>query len=140
AAAGCHRVRTKTASDQLITGIREVHRGGSFLNPKLLNRLMDGFRTRQKTGAPPRQPRLGTSTKREREILKILAVVSMCAEEGEVRPSERNLAWLSSVCPSKPYAYRCTPTSASSAIHLIKQRTNLRFPPRFYLRVSAPPR
>src|SRR5262249_46826623 len=59
--------------DQLITGIREVHKGGSFLSPKLLNRLVDGFRTQAKTGAPPRQPRLGTLTKREREILKMLA-------------------------------------------------------------------
>ena len=59
--------------DQLIAGIREVHRGGSFLSPKLLNRLVDGVRTQNRTGAAPPQPRLGTLTKREREILKMLA-------------------------------------------------------------------
>ena len=56
--------------DQLLTAIREVHRGGSFLSPRLLTRLVDGFRQQ---GAGPRQPRFGTLTKREREILKMLA-------------------------------------------------------------------
>jgi DNA-binding NarL/FixJ family response regulator len=51
----------------------QVHRGGSFLSPRLLNRLVDGFRSQNKTGVAPRQPRLGTLTKREREILKMLA-------------------------------------------------------------------
>jgi two-component system, NarL family, response regulator NreC len=54
-----------------VTAIREVHRGGSFLSPRLLTRLVDGFRT-QRSGAV-RQPRYGTLTKREREILKMLA-------------------------------------------------------------------
>lgn len=58
--------------DQLVTGIREVYRGGSFLSPKLLTRLVDDFRA-QSRGAAPRQPRFGTLTKREREILKMLA-------------------------------------------------------------------
>src|SRR3954468_18194728 len=31
-------------AEQLITGIREVHRGGSYLSPRLLTRLVDGFR------------------------------------------------------------------------------------------------
>ncbi len=57
-------------ADQLVTAIREVHRGGSFLSPRLLTRLVDGFRVQN--GAP-RQPRFGTLTKREREILKMLA-------------------------------------------------------------------
>jgi DNA-binding NarL/FixJ family response regulator len=56
--------------DQLLTAIREVHRGGSFLSPRLLTRLVDGFRQQ---GSGPRQPRFGTLTKREREILKMLA-------------------------------------------------------------------
>lgn len=56
--------------DQLLTAIREVHRGGSFLSPRLLTRLVDGFRNQ---GTGPRQPRFGTLTKREREILKMLA-------------------------------------------------------------------
>src|SRR5208283_3037380 len=58
-------------ADQLVTAIREVHRGGSYLSPRLLTRLVDGFRV-QGHGAV-RQPRFGTLTKREREILKMLA-------------------------------------------------------------------
>ena len=58
-------------ADQLINAIREVHRGGSYLSPRLLSRLVDDFRT-QGRGAV-RTPRFGTLTKREREVLKILA-------------------------------------------------------------------
>jgi two-component system response regulator NreC len=58
-------------AEQLITGIREVHRGGSYLSPRLLTRLVDGFRMQGRGGE--RQPRFGTLTKREREILKMLA-------------------------------------------------------------------
>jgi len=59
-------------SDQLITAIREVHRGGSFLSPRLLARIVDGFRTKGRT-PEPRQPRFGSLTKREREVIKLLA-------------------------------------------------------------------
>jgi DNA-binding NarL/FixJ family response regulator len=59
-------------ADQLITAIREVHRGGSYLSPRLLTRLVDDFRI-QGRGGPARAPRFGTLTKREREILKLLA-------------------------------------------------------------------
>jgi two-component system response regulator NreC len=58
--------------EQLTTGIREVHRGGSYLSPRLLTRLVDDFRM-QGRGGTVRQPRFGTLTKREREILKMLA-------------------------------------------------------------------
>ncbi len=58
-------------ADQLLTGIREVHRGGSFLSPRLLSRLVDGFRMHGR--GIERQPRFGSLTKREREILKLLA-------------------------------------------------------------------
>ena len=58
-------------AEQLLTGIREVHRGGSFLSPRLLTRLVDGFRLRGR--GIERQPRFGSLTKREREILKMLA-------------------------------------------------------------------
>ena len=61
----------ESPSDQLLTAIREVHRGGSFLSPRLLSRLVDDFRTGGHGTA--RQPRFGTLTKREREILKMLA-------------------------------------------------------------------
>ena len=58
-------------AEQLLTAIREVHRGGSYLSPRLLTRLVDDFRTQGRE--PVRQPRFGTLTKREREILKMLA-------------------------------------------------------------------
>jgi two-component system response regulator NreC len=58
-------------ADQLLTAVREVHRGGSYLSPRLLTRLVDGFRVQG--GNTVRQPRFGTLTKREREILKMLA-------------------------------------------------------------------
>jgi DNA-binding NarL/FixJ family response regulator len=58
-------------ADQLLTAIRETHRGGSYLSPRLLTRLVDGFRSQGPNSI--RQPRFGTLTKREREILKMLA-------------------------------------------------------------------
>ncbi|HLH20810.1 MAG TPA: response regulator transcription factor [Bryobacteraceae bacterium] len=57
-------------ADQLLTAIREVSRGGNFLSPRLLARLVEGFRM---TGRGPERQRLGGLTKREREILKMLA-------------------------------------------------------------------
>src|SRR5664279_5013287 len=58
-------------AEQLITAIREVSRGGSYLSPRLLTRLVDDLRSQNR--GQPRQPRFGTLTKREREILKLLA-------------------------------------------------------------------
>ena len=64
-------ILNESPSDQLLTAIREVSRGGSYLSPRLLTRLVDDFRE-QGRGAV-RQPRFGTLTKRERETLKMLA-------------------------------------------------------------------
>jgi DNA-binding NarL/FixJ family response regulator len=64
-------VLKESPADQLLTAIREVHRGGSYLSPRLLTKLVDDFRNQGHGG--PRQPRFGTLTKREREILKMLA-------------------------------------------------------------------
>src|SRR5664279_5133934 len=61
----------ESPADQLITAIREVNRGGSCLSPRLLTRLVDDFRVQSR--GPARQPRFGTLTKRELEILKSLA-------------------------------------------------------------------
>ncbi|MDE3166857.1 MAG: response regulator transcription factor [Acidobacteriota bacterium] len=61
----------ESPAEQLITAVREVHRGGTYLSPRLLSRLVDDFRTQGR--GPARQPRFGTLTKREREILKMLA-------------------------------------------------------------------
>jgi two-component system, NarL family, response regulator NreC len=62
----------ESPAEQMVAAVREVHRGGSYLSPRLLTRLVDDFRT-QGRGGPIRQPRFGTLTKREREILKMLA-------------------------------------------------------------------
>jgi DNA-binding NarL/FixJ family response regulator len=69
---GSGYVLKDSPAEQLVTAIREVSRGGSFLSPRLLTRLVDDFRM-QGRGGTPRQPRFGTLTKREREILKMLA-------------------------------------------------------------------
>jgi DNA-binding NarL/FixJ family response regulator len=58
-------------AEQLVAAIREVSRGGSYLSPRLLTRLVDDLRMQNRGAA--RQPRFGTLTKREREILKMLA-------------------------------------------------------------------
>jgi DNA-binding NarL/FixJ family response regulator len=57
--------------DFLLSGICEVVAGGSCLSPRLLTRLVDNFRMQDQ--GPVRQPRFGTLTKREREVLKVLA-------------------------------------------------------------------
>ena len=56
---------------QLLAAIRDVHRGGSYLSPKILSQLVGNFRSRTKT--TDRQPRSATLTPREKEILKFLA-------------------------------------------------------------------
>ena len=61
----------ESPAEQLLTAIREVSRGGNFLSPRLLTRLVDDFRSQGRSQT--RQPRFGTLTKREREILKMLA-------------------------------------------------------------------
>jgi two-component system, NarL family, response regulator NreC len=61
----------ESPADQLVSAIREVHRGGNYLSPRLLARLVDDFRVQNRSSL--RQPRFGTLTKREREIMKLLA-------------------------------------------------------------------
>src|SRR5581483_2067972 len=61
----------ESPSEQLVSAIREVHRGGNYLSPRLLARLVDDFRLQ--SHSPVRQPRFGTLTKREREVMKLLA-------------------------------------------------------------------
>jgi two-component system response regulator NreC len=56
---------------QLLTAIRDVHRGGSYLSPRMLSQLVDDFRCRIHSTA--RMPRFSTLTGREKEILKLLA-------------------------------------------------------------------
>jgi DNA-binding NarL/FixJ family response regulator len=61
----------ESPAEQLLIAIREVHGGGSYLSPKLVSRLVDDIRAQSQS--PIRQPRWGTLTAREREILKLLA-------------------------------------------------------------------
>jgi two-component system response regulator NreC len=61
----------ESPSEQLVNAIREVSRGGNYLSPRLLTRLVDDFRMQSRS--PMRQPRFGTLTKREREVMKLLA-------------------------------------------------------------------
>jgi two-component system response regulator NreC len=58
-------------AQQLISAIRDVNRGGSFLSPRMLAQLVDDFRTRIKSNH--RLPRFATLTTREKEVLKLLA-------------------------------------------------------------------
>jgi len=58
-------------SEHLVTAIRDVHHGGSYLSPRMLSHLVDDFRNRVKSAA--RMPRFSTLTRRELEILKFLA-------------------------------------------------------------------
>ena len=56
---------------QLLNAIREVHRGGSYLSPRMLSQLVDDFRSRVKS--TQQLPRFATLTQREKEVLKLLA-------------------------------------------------------------------
>jgi two-component system response regulator NreC len=58
-------------AEQLILAIREIRRGGKYLSPPILARLVEDLRCRR----PEERfkPRLSTLTPREREILKLLA-------------------------------------------------------------------
>jgi len=56
---------------QLLSAIRDVNRGGSYLSPRMLSQLVDDFRSRIKSAH--RLPRFATLTTREKEVLKVLA-------------------------------------------------------------------
>ena len=56
---------------QLLSAIRDVYRGGSYLSPRMLSQLVDDFRSRIKS--TQRLPRFATLTTREKEVLKLLA-------------------------------------------------------------------
>lgn len=60
-----------TPAPQLVSAIRDVNRGGSYLSPRMLAQLVDDFRTRIKSTT--RLPRFATLTTREKEVLKLLA-------------------------------------------------------------------
>lgn len=70
-AGGSGYILKDSPTEQLLTGIRDVQNGGSYLSPRMLAQLVDDFRTRIRSGVP--QPRLATLTPREKEVLKLLA-------------------------------------------------------------------
>ncbi len=55
----------------LVSAVRDVYRGGSYLSPRMLSHLVDDFRSRIKSA--DRLPRFATLTTREKEVLKMLA-------------------------------------------------------------------
>ena len=60
------------ACSQLVTAIRDVARGGSYLSPRMLTQLVEDFRTRlHKTNGVT--SRMTSLTPREREVMKLLA-------------------------------------------------------------------
>ena len=65
----------ESPADQLLTAMREVYRGGSYLSARLLTRLVADFRThgREALHEGLCRTRIGNLTKREHEILKMLA-------------------------------------------------------------------
>jgi len=44
-------VLKESPADQLVTAIREVHRGGSYLSPRLLTKLVDDFQRQDRRSA-----------------------------------------------------------------------------------------
>jgi two-component system, NarL family, response regulator NreC len=70
-AGGAGYVLKDSPAQQLLSAIREVYRGGSYLSPRMLAQLVDDFRSRVKS--TQRLPRFATLTPREKEVLKLLA-------------------------------------------------------------------
>lgn len=60
-----------TPAEQLIAAVREIRRGGKYLSPVILSRLVEDLRSRKPTERF--KPRISTLTPREREVLKFLA-------------------------------------------------------------------
>jgi two-component system response regulator NreC len=58
-------------SAQLATAVRDVSAGGSYVSPRMLTHLVDGFRSHSRPTAP--RSRLASLTPREKEVLKFLA-------------------------------------------------------------------
>jgi DNA-binding NarL/FixJ family response regulator len=58
------------AAEELVRGIREVHRGSSFLNPAIARKLIEDY-VRRVRG--PGESQAEALTAREREVLKLIA-------------------------------------------------------------------
>ena len=60
-----------TPSQQLVTAVRDVYKGGKYLSSQVLGKLVEDFRAR--VSDTKLRPRISALTPREREILKLLA-------------------------------------------------------------------
>ncbi len=70
-AGGSGYILKDSPATQLVSAIRDVHRGGSYLSPRMLNQLVNNYRSRSASGEVTTQaPNL---TAREQEVLKLLA-------------------------------------------------------------------
>jgi DNA-binding NarL/FixJ family response regulator len=67
-----------TPAPQLFTAVRDVHKGGKYLSPQVLGKVVEDFRTRARDFKM--RPRFSTLTPREREILKLLAEANSVKE------------------------------------------------------------
>lgn len=70
-AGGSGYILKDTPADQLIVALREIRRGGKYLSPRILSRLVEDLRGRHPDDRL--KPRLSMLTPREREVLKLLA-------------------------------------------------------------------
>jgi two-component system response regulator NreC len=77
-AGGNGYVLKDSPAQQMLAAVRDVHRGGSFLSPRMLSQLVDDFRSRIKSAT--RLPRFATLTPREKQVLKMLAEGSSVKE------------------------------------------------------------
>ncbi len=71
AAGACGAISKTTASSELISGIRSVHRGDSFLSPSVARLLVEDYQ--RMAGTRKNHDPYEQLTDREREILKLLA-------------------------------------------------------------------
>ena len=66
-------VLKEAACSQLVVAIRDVARGGSYLSPRMLTRLVEDFRSRLNKTTSGITSRMTSLTPREREVMKFLA-------------------------------------------------------------------
>ena len=60
-----------TPARKVVSIVREVYKGGKYVSPEVLGRLVDDLRTRVQAGRPPRAG--AVLTPREQEVMKLLA-------------------------------------------------------------------
>lgn len=76
----------ETPALEFIAAIRDIHRGETYMSPRMLTRLVDDFRGWRPAGEPKRRGvlRSSTVTAREKEVIKLVA-------EGN---STKQIAWI----------------------------------------------